>query len=530
MKIKINIFFLLAVIGLLSNILHAQSTFSKVLYNSSLQNSLEAHSIVTTNDNGYIIAAAGGNEGLILKIDSVGDIVWNRLVNDHHPNIGPDVALLDLTTTSDSCFLLVGFIPNIATGSSSAYFIKINSNGDTLLSKMISQTDYQIFAASVQQTADSGYIMTGSAITSTNLPYDRVFAAKINSIGNLIWTVILTDGTDYTVGRSIKQTPDGGYIMTGYTESFLPYEQNAFLIKLSSNGAVSWAKKYNLDSTVTSSGNDLLIKNDGIICYLNIGGKVSLMKTDFSGNILWSKSYNFNGGSNCYGCPAPKLHETSDDEYVFVNSDCKGGKITKVDSIGNLIWTKDLSLIATDVIESKDKGFFIIGNGPLCGRMQDTTVPVIGIIKIDSLGNGQFCVSPDDSVISITDTVISSSVLFTSLTGGTENTIQPSVNPIVIIPDSRCVAVFDGIQEPKSDNEILVYPNPGTDKYYIKLPKGIDVSQASVEVYNLLGELVFITKMQNSLTSIDLSQQSSGIYIIRVNANSQSLNQRLIKQ
>ena len=43
-------------------------------------------------------------------------------------------------------------------------------------------------------------------------------------------------------------------------------------------------------------------------------------------------------------------------------------------------------------------------------------------------------------------------------------------------------------------------------------------------------ELVLNTKTNNILSQIDLSKQPNGIYIIRANDKSQTLNQRLIKQ
>jgi fimbrial isopeptide formation D2 family protein len=86
------------------------------------------------------------------------------------------------------------------------------------------------------------------------------------------------------------------------------------------------------------------------------------------------------------------------------------------------------------------------------------------------------------------------------------------------------------LKEIQMNSSISVYPNPGNGKYYVKLPDGMNFSELSLEVYNLLGELVISKKPQNSLTQIDLSQQPNGIYIVRVNGSKQSLNQRIIKQ
>ncbi len=86
------------------------------------------------------------------------------------------------------------------------------------------------------------------------------------------------------------------------------------------------------------------------------------------------------------------------------------------------------------------------------------------------------------------------------------------------------------INENKLAGTLYVYPNPGKGSYYVKLPEGMKGSEINIKVYNLLGELILNTKTNNSLSQIDLSHQPNGIYVIRVNDGSQTLNQRLIKQ
>lgn len=511
MRIKTTFFYLLLAVSFASNIADAQQfTFSKVLYDS-LQNGIQAHSIVSTADNGYIITgAASYQNGLILKVDSAGNLIWNKTF--------PNLVLNEIIATNDSCFVIVG----------TSSCMKINSNGNLLWSKSIGQGR----SLCIQQTYDSGYIITGST-EENNAPNERVFVAKLDLTGNLQWTTILTGSNKSNIGYSIKQTLDSGYVITGYMENYPPYEPNAFLLKLSSSGVFLWAKKYHLVSAGLCSGNDVLITSNGFLCYLNTGNNVTLMKTDFSGNILWNKSYGYSGSIN-YSFPAPKLHKTYSNDYVFVSgsgSGCMGNsEVTKTDSTGNLIWKKNLNLGAVDVIESKEKELFIVGNGPLCAAsmQQQVSSPQIGIIKTDSLGNGQNCVS-SFSIISVIDTIISSSATFTSSPGGTENAIYPSVDSIMIVSYQGCISVVGGIHESEFNNGIFVYPNPSDGKYYVGLPEGMKGSEINIIVYNLLGEILLNTKSNNGLSQIDLSKESNGIYIIRVNDTNQSYNQRLIK-
>jgi uncharacterized repeat protein (TIGR01451 family) len=75
-----------------------------------------------------------------------------------------------------------------------------------------------------------------------------------------------------------------------------------------------------------------------------------------------------------------------------------------------------------------------------------------------------------------------------------------------------------------------VYPNPGNGQYFIQLNGEIATAGLAIEVYNLLGSVVYTGKTAAALTSIDLIHQPNGIYFIKVTGADQSFNQRLIKQ
>ncbi len=500
----------LAVNGLLlffTIVVHAQQlTFSKVLYDS-LQYGIQAHSVVATVDNGYLIVGeALYQNGIILKMDSAGNLVWNKIFQD--------AVLNNIITTNDSCFVLVG-----KTTTGQACCIKIKSNGDTIWSKAITCSGYNINALSVQQTNDSGYIMTGNT-DETNAPYSRVFAAKLNVTGDLEWTTILTGGNNSNLGYSVKQTPDSGYVIAGSMVNYPPYDPNAFLLKLASNGVLSWAKKYYLSTTADCYGNDVIILDNGFLCYLNTGYTTTLMRTDFTGNILWRKSYYEASGNNSYGTPTPKLHKTSDNGYVFVSGNGGGclinGILTKTDSIGNVIWAKSLSFGAVDVIASENKEFFVVGNGPLCGvKAPQVFSPQIGIIKTDSLGSAPNCISSVNIDTAINN-LISSSAIFTATSGATETSIYPDIYSIAVIKSNGCVELGSGIHESKLDNVISVYPNPSNGIFKFQSNES---KPYKINVYNTLGEKIYssgllpLSKWRgDGAEVIDLTVQPKGIY------------------
>jgi hypothetical protein len=70
---------------------------------------------------------------------------------------------------------------------------------------------------------------------------------------------------------------------------------------------------------------------------------------------------------------------------------------------------------------------------------------------------------------------------------------------------------------------VNVYPNPGIGIYTIQSP--VESGQLSIEIYNMLGEEVYLSQypMQNTPYQIDLRSQPSGVYLYRIIENSEEL-------
>jgi hypothetical protein len=501
----------------------AQSPFSKVFYDS-LGDGIQASAMVRTLDNGYLIAGnAGYNEGLILKIDSNGNALWNKKIKvDGYELFYCAVA------APDSGLFLAGSTFDTIGPHTEALCIRINSKGDTIWSKAIGQIGWEYAAYAVQETFDSGFIITGN-FSSRKSDTAGIFTAKLSAKGNLQWVnrTILSKRNGF--GLSVKQTADSGYIIIGDDDSGNIYVPSAFLMKLKPKGDIEWVKRYNLISPTECFGNDLEITSDGILCYLNTPNDIILMKTDLSGNVLSSNSLGLFDIINFSYSQSSKFHKTKDNGYVLCPFNIiYTGQFVKTDSIGILQWVQSIFLSPIDVQQTKNKGFLIVGNGPVLGEGPITTdVPQIGIIKTNSLGSGGNCISPGNVSAAI-DTLVVYSVAVTSLTGGIVYTLHPSVTSLALITDSGCVSFTGGVHE-INNNGLSVYPNPSTGSF--TLTSVNTIVRGTVEIYNMVGERIFEENIFNtSKEEINLYNVAPGIYIVKVTDGNKEGIQKLIIQ
>ena len=104
-------------------------------------------------------------------------------------------------------------------------------------------------------------------------------------------------------------------------------------------------------------------------------------------------------------------------------------------------------------------------------------------------------------------------------------------NPVIVTNTTTNEYTLTASLNEKTQNTTLsIYPNPSNGKYLLSITDVTDVSKLTIEVRNVMGEILLKTKMQNNVSQIDLSAFANGIYFVQINGSNQSLNQRIIKQ
>ncbi len=304
------------------------------------------YSIVSTGDGGLLIcgttnsAGAGGYDVIIIKLDSLGRIIWSKTYGGFLDDFG-----YSLDKTNDGGCIITGKTYSFGNGGADVYIIKVDSIGNLEWSTTYG-SNYDEIGFCIQQTQDSGFIVCGTAyfylvnydwcllrygisgnliwrsfqgslnddyaysiqeigeknyVIAGNFSYE-VYVVRADTGGNNIW-LLTYGGAGTDCAYSIRQTSDNGYIITGITNSYGTGDNNAYLIKTYPDQVkIGESPIESIQPEIFFNAIPSPFRHRLKITFRPIGNSIPLIKIfDVNGRLV--KSFNH---SNCYS-----LHATS---------------------------------------------------------------------------------------------------------------------------------------------------------------------------------------------------------------------------
>jgi hypothetical protein len=221
---------------------------------------------------------------------------------------------------------------------------------------------------SVIQVQDGGYVITG--LTDSENDDGDVLVLKLNQSGSIEWNQSLGDEHSNS-GYEIRETTDGDYVIIGTDYNDISNDNvtsDIVVYKIDSEGILIWKKSYGNNH---DNGRDLKVSFDGGLILLGrteTQGQccedIVVIKTNSNGNEEWSQTYDFNGSGDI----GITIDNTSDGGYLIGGHTSSGGEyemlVFKIDSQGNKVWENhDFGYFGniTSVREHYDGGYVILG-------------------------------------------------------------------------------------------------------------------------------------------------------------------------
>jgi len=235
--------------------------------------------IKQTSDGGYIMGCWSGSESntitgignktslqkggsadyWVVKMDASGNSVWQA---DYGGATGSAATLNSLKITADGGYVLCGGFFGFATGNDKTeasrggndfWLVKITNTGTVQWDKTLGGSMSDI-GQSIAQTTDGGYIVTGES--ESNISGDKTenaiagstnfdyWVLKLNSTGGIVWQNTIGSYQDDRP-RCIEQAADGGYVIGGFSQSPIWADKSAI-----SQFNDFWFVKLNTNGTI----------------------------------------------------------------------------------------------------------------------------------------------------------------------------------------------------------------------------------------------------------------------------------------
>lgn len=435
----------------------------------------------------------------------------------------------------DGGYIMAGYSKSFNTTEvDDIYVVKANAAGEEVWSKTFAgaKTDMAHFVTCVP---GGGFVITGTTNSYSADGKPDAFLMKIDDSGNMLWQKFYGGGGD-DLGKEVRPTSDGGFIIVGYTSSFSSY-YDAMLVKTDANGNQQWIKNYG-SNNYYDNGYSVRQTPDG--GYIFVGKQMYsaqlwdadtwLVKTDANGNMEWNKTY---GGQDEE--EGQYISLTPDGGYIFASdsqSNTAGNYdalVIKTDASGNQVWRKLFGGSGKDIaksIEPTNDGGYIMGGI----TRTNLPNPNYWILKMTDNGDFQWDTnyggSNHEHLYIVKQTADNGYIVF-----GYESSLAgPNGQDYWLIKtDAQGTLLFDN-KTATLKNTVTVFPNPNNGSFTISLSEREQLKKnISFRILDASGRMVVekpISFVDNSTEQVAIDFLSPGMYFVELISG----NERSVKK
>ena len=270
--------------------------------------------IVDLSGNVYVIGASTKNiqfatrNALTIKYNALGDTVWVRRYDGGQNGADGNDIVAD---ASGNVYITGTSRDNV----SALFIVKYNTAGDTVWTRTFSGNGTITAGKSI------GLDISGNIFVGGNMTTEIAFL-KYSPTGNKLWNQSYKgslSGSDQLV--SLKVAPSGNVTIAG--QIYQPGSGNDIVTaRFDSTGTMNWESIYQSSGNSQDQANACTIDKKGNFyvtgtAILNSYIQVVTVKFNSSGDTVWTRGYNYNGGFS-----SPFAITTDDRGNVYVACEC----------------------------------------------------------------------------------------------------------------------------------------------------------------------------------------------------------------
>lgn len=519
---------------------YAQNNFREKIYSTPANSILKG--LVRTYDGGYALASSVDSAGTghydfcLLKLNSALQVQWSYTYG------GPQEEIcFHLKQTPDSGFVLSGYSTSFTNGSRDAMILKTDKNGIFEWSKIIGGTLEDRFTW-CEPKADGTITCTGNT-KSAGAGDDDMLIIKFAPNGDTLWTRII-GGSVYDAGICVANLSNGGYAISGRVYSFGTGFRDACLLRTDDSGNLEWFRTYG--GPFTDEG--MVVKQTADGGFLISGASESFapagyydvytIRTDSTGSLLWSRCYGGNnidasydfienpdGGFTILGFSEsfnsnllnPASPETSANDSANIY-------LIRINAQGDTLWTRIYGGNKSDEAYSlipSDSGGYVLG--AFSNSFNNANRYDVYLLWIDSAGYAGCNTRYTSSY------VITPSTIPMIHTPDIHSGI-PVMNPLIVSGINNYVfsdpCQFTDIHE--SGHELFqfeIYPNPALHQFSVSTSSS---QKMKLSITDVAGSMVLTENLKGGKTVIPVFLPAGMYFITLTDEGGASVSKRVV--
>lgn len=480
--------------------------------------------------------SVGSSDAFVVKINPSGMVLWAEKFGGGLQDFGKGITVDDL-----------GNVYTTGLFNGTATFGSVTLSGES---------GYQnIF---VVKQDSSGQVLWaekffGSAIGGT--PQFQSTSITVDTQGNLYTTGYFSDG--YGSGTATF----GNITLTFITETTGNAGADIFVVKQDSSGQVLWAKNFGANNsdhagiigrqiTTDTSGNIYItgyfsgtadFESTTLTCLSSTGG-VFILKMGTSGEVLWAELFGeeetffssvgygitIDTAGNVYVTGNFKGEMTVGTDTITSIGNYNNMFLLKTDSSGTGLWAKGFGneAIGKNIITDDSGNIYVTGYFYGTAYFDDITLTSNGLFNTfilktensgmvewaEQFGSTEGSNSSNHVALGLGENIYVSGLFSGTVDFGNTSLTATGTNNIFLVK-----IAMDGnlIVEQKQSEQYRVYPNPVKDIINIEILE--HSTETDVKVYNLLGQEVMDFGSITNNKSLDLSELTTGVYLLKIN-------------